>query len=294
MHGRFTWYELYTNDTASAKKFYAAVTGWGVQKWDGADAENPYEMWTARGEPFAGMMALTDDMKARGVPPHWLAYVKVDSAADTIAKATSLGAQVVWGPETVPTVGVLAIFKDPQGAMIAILQPDSPGDGWDGKPALGKPSWHELLTTDHNAALKFYNAVFGWTKVSEDDVGGGMKYMTFSSHTGKQPVGGMFTATGPMANVPPNWLVYTHHRDAKGAVGAITRAGGKVINGPMEVPGGDWIVAFTDPQGATHALHTAGAKAEAPKPKKKAAKAKAKPKKSKKDKKKDKKKKKKR
>jgi predicted enzyme related to lactoylglutathione lyase len=32
--------------------------------------------------------------------------------------------------------------------------------------------------------------------------------------------------------------------------------GAKVINGPMEVPGGDWIVQGLDPQGAMFALHS--------------------------------------
>jgi hypothetical protein len=31
--------------------------------------------------------------------------------------------------------------------------------------------------------------------------------------------------------------------------------GGKVLNGPMEVPGGDLIVQCLDPQGAAFALH---------------------------------------
>ena len=31
-------------------------------------------------------------------------------------------------------------------------------------------------------------------------------------------------------------------------------AGGKIINGPMEVPGGSWIVQCKDPQGAMFAL----------------------------------------
>src|SRR5260370_1273015 len=38
------------------------------------------------------------------------------------------------------------------------------------------------------------------------------------------------------------------------AVGRITAAGGTIINGPMEVPGGSWIVQALDPQGAMFAL----------------------------------------
>jgi hypothetical protein len=30
---------------------------------------------------------------------------------------------------------------------------------------------------------------------------------------------------------------------------------GQILNGPMEVPGGDWIVNAMDPQGAAFALH---------------------------------------
>jgi hypothetical protein len=59
-------------------------------------------------------------------------------------------------------------------------------------------------------------------------------------------------------------------KDAKAAAKAIEAAGGKVINGPMEVPGGDWITAGIDPQGVTFAVHSrkdaAAAKPAATKP----------------------------
>ncbi|MEK7401173.1 MAG: VOC family protein [Gemmatimonadota bacterium] len=288
MHGRFSWYELYTTDTEAAKRFYLPITGWGVQRWDQSSADNPYEMWTAAGAPFAGLMPLTDEMKAMGAPPHWLAYVEVKNADETLKRATGLGAKVVWGPETIPQVGVLAIMADPQGAIIAILQPVMASEGFDGTPVLGKPSWHELLTTDYEAAFKFYSAVFGWTKLDAMDVGGGMMYQMFSAGTGTKPAGGMYNRAGPMAKVPPNWLLYMNVRDARGAVGAINRGGGKVINGPMQPPGGDWIVMAMDPQGVAFAVHSLAAKAAPAKPTKKAAKkkaaqkkvAKAKPKKS--------------
>ena len=276
MHGRFTWYELYTTDLPAAKRFYPPVTGWGVQRWDQSTADNPYEMWTAGGEPFAGLMPLTDEMKAMGAPPHWLPYVEVKNAAESLARATGLGAKVVWGPETIPQVGVLAVMADPQGAIIAILQPVMASEGFDGTPVLGKPSWHELLTTDYEAAFKFYSAVFGWTKLEAMDVGGGMMYQMFSAGTGNKPAGGMYNRGGPMAKVPPNWMLYMSVRDARSAVGAINRGGGKVINGPMQPPGGDWIVMATDPQGVAFAVHSLTAKAAPAKAAKTAAKKKAK------------------
>jgi predicted enzyme related to lactoylglutathione lyase len=38
------------------------------------------------------------------------------------------------------------------------------------------------------------------------------------------------------------------------AKSAIEAGGGQVINGPMEVPGGGWIVQGIDPQGAMFSL----------------------------------------
>ena len=38
------------------------------------------------------------------------------------------------------------------------------------------------------------------------------------------------------------------------AIERIIRGGGKILNGPMQVPGGQWIVQAMDPQGAYFAL----------------------------------------
>jgi predicted enzyme related to lactoylglutathione lyase len=54
--------------------------------------------------------------------------------------------------------------------------------------------------------------------------------------------------------MPSSWLSYVHVANCDRAVAAAKAAGGRVINGPMEVPGGSWIVQCKDPQGATFAL----------------------------------------
>jgi predicted enzyme related to lactoylglutathione lyase len=58
-----------------------------------------------------------------------------------------------------------------------------------------------------------------------------------------------------MSNVPPNWTIYFRVPDVNGAAARIKANGGQVLNGPMEVPGGDWIVNGMDPQGAAFAVH---------------------------------------
>jgi uncharacterized protein len=56
-------------------------------------------------------------------------------------------------------------------------------------------------------------------------------------------------------NVPASsWTFYVNVDGLDAAVGRIGGKGGRVVTGPMEVPGGSWIVQAVDPQGAGFAL----------------------------------------
>jgi predicted enzyme related to lactoylglutathione lyase len=52
----------------------------------------------------------------------------------------------------------------------------------------------------------------------------------------------------------PFWLYYVNVGDIDAALERVKAAGGTILNGPMEVPGGDWILQGSDPQGAAFAL----------------------------------------
>jgi len=58
-----------------------------------------------------------------------------------------------------------------------------------------------------------------------------------------------------MANVPPNWQIYFRVPDVQAAVERVKANGGQILNGPNEVPGGDWVATAADPQGAVFGLH---------------------------------------
>jgi predicted enzyme related to lactoylglutathione lyase len=55
--------------------------------------------------------------------------------------------------------------------------------------------------------------------------------------------------------MPPMWIFYTSTSDLEAAIGRATKKGAKVMNGPMDVPGGGRIAMLTDGQGAAFALH---------------------------------------
>ncbi|HEY8165589.1 MAG TPA: VOC family protein [Gemmatimonadaceae bacterium] len=246
--GRFVWYELLTSDTSGAKKFYPAVTGWGTQPF-GSDGS--YEMWTNKGSPMGGMMNISEEQKKRGIPPHWLPYIGVSNVDDTTARAGKLGAKTLVPPTDIPDVGRFSVIADPQGAVFGIVSSNNPMKA-DFSPEVGEFSWHELTTDDHVAAFDFYSKLFGWTKTSEFDMGAMGIYQMYGKNN--ETYGGMFNKT-PEMKMPPVWVCYVRVNDVNAAADAIKKGGGQVINGPMEVPGGDWIAQATDPQGAFFAVH---------------------------------------
>lgn len=271
--GHFVWHELMTTDTKAAVAFFTKIVGWKPQTWE----HDPSYTILAMGQPMAGVMPLPAGMKAMGGRPAWASYISTPSADDTARQAATLGGKILMQPSDIPTIGRFAVIEDPQGAVFNAFTPlpQQTPQGAIGAPAIGDFSWHELATTDWRAALAFYKSLFGWEETSDMDMGPELgTYQMFGM--GGKVFGGIFNKPKQMPG-PSNWLPYIRVPDAKKTAVALKGAGGQVINGPMEVPGGDWIVQAVDPQGAMFAVHSlkaAAAKkpAAARKPAKKAAK----------------------
>ena len=247
-HGRFVWYDLMTTDPEGARRFYGEVVGWGTEPF----GDSGYQMWTTVNGPIGGFVQLQPNQVEQGVPAHWLPYVCVRSVDESAKQAESLGGRTLYGPEDIPTVGRFAVIADPQGAMIALFTPSDQPPAASAEPRLGEFSWHELTTTDHRAAFEFYQAMFGWEKMQEMDMGPAGMYMMYGQNG--QMYGGMFDLT-PEMPMPPAWTCYAQVSDADAAAEKVKALGGTVLVGPMEVPGGDRIAMFTDPQGAVSAVH---------------------------------------
>ena len=249
--GNFLWHELLTTDSNAAIDFYKDVVGWNTQAYDFEGNEGPaYTMWVAGSTPVGGVMQI--DPKTMGeMPPMWNAYVYTPDVDATIRRAKELGGSVVVDPMEVPTVGRMAGLADPQGAVLWILQPSS-SEEMPGAPREGSFTWNELATTDYEAASDYYNSLFGWKNFDDMDMGGGMIYRMFGQ--GDKMYGGMYNKT-PDMQMPPHWLFYANVRDINAALERVKENGGQVLNGPMEVPGGDRIAQCLDPQGAAFALH---------------------------------------
>src|SRR4029450_9829758 len=139
---------------------------------------------------------------------------------DAVARIKRLGGGEMSPVIDIPSVGRMQMMKDPQGAGFYILQP-APAceERPEGEPEAGEGSWHELMTTDAEAAMKFYNEMFGWQPSEAMDMGADGKYQMFNRPHGM--IGGMMNKPKALANVPPFWRVY--FRVPEGAAAAHPR-----------------------------------------------------------------------
>jgi uncharacterized protein len=243
--GRLVWYELLTTEPKAAIAFYTEVNRWKTEPF-GAD----YTMFVGGQGPLGGVSVLPEAAKQMGAPPYWQVNIEVANVDHTVEQVKQLGGQI-YVVETVPAVGRFAVIADPQGAVVAVYTPEQSGASHD-ITRDGEVSWNELYTTDCEAALGFYAAIAGWERLGAFDMGPMGTYLIWGRE-GKQ-LGGMMPK--PKEIPRPTWMFYFTASDLEGTMTRATDKGAKVINGPMEVPGGQRIVQLIDPQGAAFALVT--------------------------------------
>lgn len=252
--GSFIWYELMTPDQDASKAFYDTVMAWTIEPEPSGDTE--YRMLNAASGPVGGALKLTDDMVAGGARPGWVGYFYTEDVDATVAQVTSLGGHVLMPAHDFPHVGRFAMVTDPHGAPFYLMRPTPPADDPDAAsdafvPTPGIPghvAWNELVSKDHQAALGFYGALFGFGSTESMSMGPMGDY-AFIDHAGTR-IGGAMT----MADVPSHWLFYWCVPSVNAAIAAINAGGGTMLNGPQEVSGGLHVAVATDPQGATFGI----------------------------------------
>lgn len=256
-HGRFIWYDLMTTDVAAAAKFYGDVVGWTAM--DSGMTHQKYVLFSQGPQMVAGLMNIPPESAALGVPPCWTGHIAVDDVDEYAAKVEAAGGKIRRAPEDIPTIGRFAVVEDPAGAVFILFKGTGTAPPLPGPDEPGYIGWHELHAGDLEAAWKFYEPLFGWSKVSDFDMGPMGSYRLFATNAPEgatlgdaDAVGGMMTK---MPQVPgPFWLYYFNVPSTATAMERVKAGGGQLITGPHQVPGGQWMAQFTDPQGAIFAV----------------------------------------
>lgn len=254
--GKFFWYELRTSDPQGALAFYGDVLGWTSQPFGGERTDDPYHVVSGSAGPLGGIMAIPAEAKDCGLSPWWGGYIGSPDVDADAARLTQAGGKVMRAPEDIPGVGRFAVMNDPGGATFMLLKGNSPDGMEPASPmAQGHVGWHELYSGDFDRDLGFYTGQFGWSMGEAMDMGPMGAYQLVSQTGGadfQSMTGGIMAR--PDEVPAPVWLFYFVVGDIDAAVEKVKAGGGQVLNGPMEVPGGGWIIQAIDPQGAMFAL----------------------------------------
>jgi hypothetical protein len=109
--------------------------------------------------------------------------------------------------------------------------------------------WYELMTDDADAAQRFYADVVGWDVAAHAGAAaGGGDYRILSASDGG--VGGLMQLDPKChGDARPTWLGYFGVDDVDASAAGISAAGGKVMMGPMDLPGVGRVAMVSDPQG---------------------------------------------
>ena len=253
--GSFIWYELITPDPDGAKAFYDAVVGWEIEARPAGEMD--YRMISrSDGGNAGGILRLTTEMAAGGGRPLWLGYVAVGDVDATIASIHLAGGKTMMPATDMPEVGRIAMIADPDGAPLYIMTPTPPVERPDNVSDVFSVDqaqhvrWNELASANPNNAVAFYRQHFGWEQEGDMDMGPMGKYH-FLQHGG---IGIGAIMTKPEEMPTSLWTYYFGVDDIDRAVGAIGEGGGTVVNGPHEIPGGEFSLHAIDPQRASFGL----------------------------------------
>lgn len=240
------WYELLTPDPDASKAFYDHVIGWTIG--GRPDGPTDYRMIaTSDGGFVGGVLPLAPEMTAGGAKPAWLFYIGVDDVDAAFAKVKAQGGGELVAPFDIPGAGRAALVTDPQGIPFYIMRgaTDRSSTAYD-RTGMGKCNWNELISPDQASANRFYAAMFGWTYPDRMTLPGDMGDYMFI-HIAGTPIGATMQAPGD--GPAPGWRFYFRTPDIAAAAAKVADAGGAVLMGPMEVPGGDRIIVASDPHG---------------------------------------------
>jgi uncharacterized protein len=252
--GLFGWVDLMTRDPATAITFYEGLFGW-THIDQPTPMGPPYTQFFKDGRLVCGLSPMMPGVPEE-VGAFWSSYVLVEDADAVAAKVEDAGGRVQMPVMQVMDQGRMAMFADPAGAAVGIWEPGS-HEGADVFNEPGSLTWNELQTRDVDAALPFYEKVFGWEWVDGPDEGYRVANLAAKTGEDKSNAGAMTTPPGVPDEAPNVWLVYFAVEDADTSMAAAQALGGQVFLPAMQMGPGRFG-GLIDPTGGMFLLGAFG------------------------------------
>lgn len=117
--GDWIWRALLTTDPGADAEFYHAM--FGFEAYPVSSVAGGDQLLFAS-ENYARASANPLPGKQPSGHPHWLDFVRVDNAEQSVAKATALGGRVLVTPRRDRHGGMIAVVADPAGAPVGLFE----------------------------------------------------------------------------------------------------------------------------------------------------------------------------
>lgn len=229
-------FEITGGDPLALQQFYRDLFGWEINNM--ADMGNYGLVDTKSTSGINGAVGASEDGAA-----FLTFYIAVADPQATLDQIEGLGGKVLAPVTEIPGVVTFAVFMDPFGHAIGLVKD---GEGGDERTATGGVSvdWFEILGDEPKKILEFYGTVFGWE--AQDMSSPEMEYHILTAMRDGHGING---GIGGSKDGTPVTTVYATVPDVAAHLEKATSLGATPVMGPMDVPNGPTVAAFTDPAG---------------------------------------------
>ena len=229
-------FELNGPNADAAARFYAELFGWHPTTIPGG-----YVVVDTHGGAGINGGIGTEE----GEAPNVRIYVDADDIQALLDRAEALGGRVTQPIREIPGVVTFAVFADPAGNQIGVVQS---GEGPGVSEGTGAPmDWFEILGPDPKALWSFYRELFGWD-VHE---GGTDEFAYGEVHPERGSGGGIGSSPDGEAHVN----VYARVADVPATLDRAQELGGTTIVPATKMGDGLTFGQFTDPQGTRFGVY---------------------------------------
>jgi predicted enzyme related to lactoylglutathione lyase len=239
--GKFVWFDLFTHDLQTASHFYEELFGWSF--YPAESGRKLVNTIIREGIPIANAIQI-NRKKNKVRKSKWLSYVSVEDVDRSTKLVEQNNGIIYMRPKELPNRGRVAVVKDPQGAvfaMITVLGGDPPDKGVMENFWMGS----ELWTSHMDSALKFYHLLVGYEQKLVD-VKSDSKYCLLLQDG--QPLAGMVKI--PVDDVKPNWVPYIAVEDVMAISDKAKQLGGILLIEPDKRVREGMVAIISDPNGA--------------------------------------------
>ncbi|MDP2774856.1 MAG: VOC family protein [Nocardioides sp.] len=227
--GEPCWIELFTTDVDEAVRFYGGLFGW--TRDEAGEEYGGYVTFRRDGRRVAGCMRNDGTQQ---VPDSWTVYLETNDAEATAAMTEPHGGQVLVPPMQVGPLGRMAFVADPGGATVGVWEAGEMA-GIEDVGEVGAPGWFEVLTSDYDTVVAFYQNVFAWVTDTMSDTPE-LRYTTLGKDDDARA--GIEDASECLAGQGSAWQFYVVVADTDDTIARAVELGGAVLTAPEDTPYG--------------------------------------------------------